>query len=113
MPNDELRAILSLADINGDLYVDIDEFMHIITGSDPSIYKNEKALVALFNIKRSKMQNPLDLIRLITNIPNHFVPSFIMEQHKQGKNLPSHGIELQLSHGGVSFSDILSKPQDN
>ena len=99
--DEEIAHLISMADTNSDGKIDIEEFMLIMTGRDTSVYSDETACAVLFNIRKARRVKPVDFVKVFTKMPKHFIPSFISEQHKLGKWLPSNGIAPSLDKSGV------------
>jgi Ca2+-binding EF-hand superfamily protein len=102
----EFNSLIDMADTNHDGKIDIDEFMMLITGFDPEIQYDEKASSVLFNIRKGRKLSPLDFVKIYKGLPRHFIPSFIFESHKMGRNLPSFGISPTLDNTGLQFKDL-------
>ena len=103
---DELNHLISFADYNHSGTIDIDEFMLLMTGASPEVYSDPQASAILFNIRKSRKLSPMDFFKMFQGMPAHFLPSFVSEQHKLKKNLPSTDIIPGLDPSGLHFKDV-------
>ena len=103
---DELNHLLTYVDANHDNKIDIDEFMLLMTGASPEVFSDPKASAVMFNIRQSRKISPLEFFKMFQGMPQHFLPSFISEQQKMKKILPSSSIVPALDTSGLQFRDV-------
>eukprot|EP00359_Climacostomum_virens_P006996 CAMPEP_0204901686 /NCGR_PEP_ID=MMETSP1397-20131031/3221_1 /ASSEMBLY_ACC=CAM_ASM_000891 /TAXON_ID=49980 /ORGANISM="Climacostomum Climacostomum virens, Strain Stock W-24" /LENGTH=2959 /DNA_ID=CAMNT_0052070073 /DNA_START=53 /DNA_END=8932 /DNA_ORIENTATION=+ len=111
LSEEEFRAIIAAADANQDGQIDIDEFMALMTSDGALI--DPVAASAAFNIRRSRKLSPMDFMKMFSNMPEHFIPSFIAEGYLMKRNLPSLGLIPQLDSTGARFKDVCSIASPN
>ena len=104
--NDELEPLLRYADADKNGHIDIDEFMLVMMGQSPSVFDDPQASAVMFNIRKTRRLSPLDFFKCFSDMPKHFMPSFISELHKMRKVLPSSEIVPILDPSGLQFKDI-------
>jgi len=88
----DLQPLVEMADVNKDGKIDVDEFIMILNGSNPNAVYDQHTMSIVINIRKSRRISPIDFIKIAGDMPSHFTPSFILEQHKLGKILPSSGL---------------------
>lgn len=78
----------------------------ILNGSNPNAVYDQNTMSIVINIRKSRRVSPIDFIKVAGDMPSHFTPSFILENHKVGKILPSSGFAPTLQIGGLNFQDV-------
>lgn len=86
----EIVAYFSEFDINGDMQVDIDEFIAIMTNGCAINFSDEKSIETHLKIKKARQISPLEFLKAFNNLPVSYTPSFLSERWvKTKRNLPS------------------------
>ena len=116
LSDNEIDIICKKASEKYDGIIDIDEFVHLLESIDKSNELNEtdinntimnEALKSM-NISLYRVRNiqPKTFISLYDNLPLTFIPSFIREEQKLLKLLPSSVLKPKTSKGGILYEDI-------
>lgn len=103
---EELNHLLSYVDADKNGKIDIDEFVLLMSGASPEVFADPRASSIMFNIRKSRKISPMDFFKMFQNMPSHFLPSFISEQHKMKRILPSSDIVPALDPSGLHFRDV-------
>ncbi|OMJ92805.1 hypothetical protein SteCoe_4345 [Stentor coeruleus] len=103
---EELNHLLSYVDSDKNGKIDIDEFVLLMSGASPEVFADPRASSIMFNIRKSRKISPMDFFKMFQNMPSHFLPSFISEQHKMKRILPSSDIVPTLDPSGLHFRDV-------
>ncbi|OMJ80203.1 hypothetical protein SteCoe_19609 [Stentor coeruleus] len=103
---EELNHLLSYVDADKNGKIDIDEFVLLMSGASPEVFADPRASSIMFNIRKSRKISPMDFFKIFQDMPSHFLPSFISEQHKMKRILPSSDIVPALDPSGLHFRDV-------
>ncbi len=94
----ELEEIIHSSDANFNGLIEIDEFINLVKTLDrlkmiKSVFTQEKTTITSF-------------LNIFHGLPNIFFPSFIRDQEKRGKILPSSTIYPSTDKTGILYIDI-------
>ena len=103
--DEEFTELVNLTDANFDGKIDIEEFITMLneTGYNPCVSQTIR------QIKKSRKISPEDFLKIFDKLPKSFIPSFIKENQKLLKNLPSATLRPTTDSSGILFKDILPK----
>lgn len=104
----EIVRLFMEFDINGDMQIDIDEFVSIMSFGDEIQFNEQENVATYMKIKQARKINVLDFAKIFNNLPQSFVPSFYAEKWQgQRKNLPSSGLKAQIDLKTMGWKDML------
>jgi hypothetical protein len=81
----DIEELINEVDVNHDGMIDIDEFIKLLGSSENN--ESLKHTVRQINLKRKI--NPMTFLNIFNGLPMNFLPSFIKDEQKLFKLLPS------------------------
>lgn len=102
----ELDALFKSIDRNNNGAVDIDEFIGFIMSPADRDSFDADTDAAVYNIRKLNKVSPLETFKSFMGMPNNYCFSFIREQLKKEKILPSATLKPQLDPSGLVFTDL-------
>jgi len=113
LSEEEFMELINKADCNFDGLIDIEEFVNLLemTPENPLMEKNENndnfMSKTLRQINSKRRINPMQFLSIFQGLPMNFIPSFIKEEQKLFKLLPSATLKPATDESGILYKDIL------
>ena len=117
LSEEEINIICKKASEKYDGIIDIDEFVNLLNSINKQNLNESDMNNSLMNealqnmsLNLNSLQNiqPNTFISLYDNLPLSFIPSFIRQEQKLLKLLPSSVLKPQTKNNGIIYEDILS-----
>ena len=108
---EELIQLMNEIDVDRNGSLDIDEFIALmtVTGNEMD-FTSQKTLQS---IRKSRKLNTLDFIKQFKSMPVSFIPSFLGEKWKNGKNLPASVFMPTIEPKTMLYKDMMPVVQEN
>ncbi len=115
---DEFMELIDKTDCNYDGLIDIEEFVNLLDMSPDNTINfgkninqncatNEHVSKTLRQINAKRRINPMQFLSIFNGLPMNFIPSFIKEEQKLLKLLPSAALKPATDETGILYKDIL------
>jgi hypothetical protein len=98
---DEIAKLVNNTDVNFDGMIDLNEFMAIVNNSNAR--KNQLG----------RKITPMTFVSIFDGLPMNFLPSFIRDEQKSYKLLPSSTLIPNTDRTGILYQDILPNFTNN
>lgn len=111
---EELIQLMSEIDVDRNGALDIDEFVALmtVTGNEME-FSSDISKKTLQSIRKCRKLNPLDFLKQFKSMPVTFIPSFLGEKWKNGKNLPSSVFMPTIDPKTMLYKDMMPVVQEN
>ena len=125
LSEDEFGDLVNKADCNYDGLIDVEEFVNLLDLNQENLMnlnndkfnfneiendsnnKNENLSKTLRQINSKRRINPMQFLSIFNGLPMNFIPSFIKEEQKLFKLLPSAMLKPLTDETGILYKDIL------
>ena len=107
----EIDELINAVDSNYDGKIDINEFINMLEKNLSHEHSNSNVQNTIRKIKLTRKINPNTFLSIFKGLPLHFTPSFLREEQKLLKNLPSSTLYPTTEYNNILFKDI--KPSGN
>ncbi len=77
---DEVVSLFSEFDVDGNMKLDIDEFVAIMAVGNQVKFVRQDNLQTFIKIKQARQLGKLDFLKIYSAMPHNFVPSFFTER---------------------------------
>lgn len=112
LSDEEIDKMISASNLHNDEFIDIDQFVQFLY-EEVCKTEDDNLQRTVMNIKFNKQLNPRTFISVYNGLPKNFIPSFIREQHKLLKLLPSSMLIPKRDITGTLYEDIEPVQQQN
>ncbi len=105
---EELIQLMNEIDVDRNGSLDIDEFIALmtVTGNEMD-FSSETSKKTLQQIRKCRKLHPLDFLKQFKSMPATFIPSFLSEKWKNGKNLPSSVFMPTIDPKTMLYKDMM------
>lgn len=118
LSDDEFMELVDKTDCNYDGLIDIEEFVNLLdmnpenainlgNNNNKENLTNEHLSKTLRQINAKRKINPMQFLSIFNGLPMNFIPSFIKEEQKLLKLLPSAALIPATDETGILYKDIL------
>ena len=103
----QLDDLLRELDLDGNSYIDIDEFVAFLSIADQVKFRNPQAKTNIVKIRQARKLHAMDFFNCFKNLPQSFLPSFTTELfEKKFAFTPSHGISPHFDSKTMTYRDL-------
>jgi Ca2+-binding EF-hand superfamily protein len=103
----QLDELVGEIDIDGNLVIDIDEFIAYLSIADQIKFKHPTSKTVIMKIKQARKLQPIDFYNCFKNLPKFFLPSFTQGQlEKKCQNAPSWGIYPEFDPKTLQYKEL-------